>query len=128
MNVCERATVKWPFRLFKIKNKKCDIILPMVAVVKNDKKILSEVVKIIRKHLGEECKIFLFGSRVDGSAQERSDYDIGIMSTKDLPMRKLGKIREEIENLPTLYKIDIVDFRNVSENFYAVAMKKILYL
>ena len=38
------------------------------------------------------------------------------------------EIKEEIENLPTLFSIDVVDFKNVSENFYNVAMKNIINL
>jgi len=34
-------------------------------------------------------------------------------------------IQEEIENLPTLYKIDVVDFYDVSEKFREVAKQHI---
>ena len=95
---------------------------------KNDEKILAEAAKIIRGHLGEKCKVFLFGSRADGTARERSDYDIGILPENELKNGELGEIKEELENLPTLYKIDVVDFSNVSENFYTVAMQNIINL
>jgi len=38
------------------------------------------------------------------------------------------KIEEEIENLPTLYKIDIVDFEEVSDEFKKEAFKDIEYV
>ncbi len=96
--------------------------------VKNDEKILKEAVGIIRKHLGKECKVFLFGSRADGTARERSDYDMGILPENELRNGELGEIKEELENLSTLYKIDVINFKNVSKNFYDVATQNIINL
>ena len=95
---------------------------------KNDNIIIGKVVEIIHQKIGNNCKIFLFGSRVDGTASSRSDYDVGILSDEIIPQIEMIEIKEEIENLPTLFSIDVVDFKNVSENFYNVAMKNIINL
>ena len=37
----------------------------------------------------------------------------------------MAKIKEDFENLPILYKIDVVDFKKVSLDFYDLAKQKI---
>ncbi len=37
----------------------------------------------------------------------------------------MAQIRREISNLPLLYRIDIVDFKRVEEDFYKVAKQKV---
>ncbi len=70
--------------------------------------------------------MFFFGSRVTGKGvDERSDIDVGFSGLKELQGKEISGIKEAIENLPTLYKIDFVDFSKVSENFKSVALKQI---
>jgi hypothetical protein len=38
------------------------------------------------------------------------------------------QIEEELENLPILYKIDLVDFRKASEEFKKIAKEKVEYI
>jgi len=40
----------------------------------------------------------------------------------------MAKIKEEVEEIPTLYKIDIIDFKSVEKDFYEVAKKKVEFL
>jgi predicted nucleotidyltransferase len=67
----------------------------------------------------------LFGSRADGTAHERSDIDIGIEGPQPVPQATLASIQEELEEAPTLYTIDVVDFRRVSEKFRRVAQRRL---
>jgi len=100
-----------------------------MSMAGNDEKILAEAVKIIRKNVGDDCKIFLFGSRADGTAHGRSDYDIGVLlGDQKIPQMAMVKIKDELENLYTLFSVDVVDFNDVSKNFYDVAMKNIINL
>ena len=98
------------------------------ATVEYNPTITVEAATIIRKHLGDKCRVFLFGSRVDGSSHFTSDYDIGILCDKEVPQMDIINIKNEIENMRTLYKIDVVDFRRVSNDFYEVAMEHIFDL
>lgn len=77
---------------------------------------------IVRRHVPDPAyRIFLFGSRAEGTAQERSDIDIGIEGPAPVPQEALTLIQEELEEAPTLYSVDVVDFRRVSEKFRRVA-------
>lgn len=90
----------------------------------------SEVAKfaaaVVRRHVPDEAyRVFLFGSRADGSAHERSDIDIGIEGPRPVPREALELIHEELEEAPTLYSVDVVDFRRVDEKFRRVARSRL---
>jgi len=86
----------------------------------------KEIIKIIGKYLDlNSCRLFFFGSRVIGKGDDRSDIDIGIEGPKEIPYEKMASIKEEIENLPILYKIEIVDFKKTSDDFRKVAFQSI---
>ncbi|MEO0084722.1 MAG: nucleotidyltransferase domain-containing protein [candidate division WOR-3 bacterium] len=84
------------------------------------------IINVLSKYLNlKDYKIFFFGSRVEGKGSERSDIDIGIEGQNAIAADKWLDIQEEIENIPTLYTIDVVDFKRTSDNFKKVALKKI---
>ena len=90
----------------------------------------QEIRRILAKYLPEnEYKIFFFGSRVKGDNFERSDIDLGISGPGPLPAQTKLDIEEDLENLPILYPIDLVDFeKNASDTFKKHALKDVEYL
>ncbi len=74
----------------------------------------------------EEVKIILFGSRAkkDNNAVG-SDVDIGIIPQQGFDKTKLVFLRDKIEEMNIPYKIDIVDFSYVSEDFKKEALKEV---
>ncbi|MDP3725475.1 MAG: nucleotidyltransferase domain-containing protein [Nanoarchaeota archaeon] len=91
----------------------------------SSEQLKGEIVKIVHKHLNTETyRIFFFGSRVSGGGNERSDIDVGVEGPAQVPSREWLAIQEEIENLPTLYKIEIVDFKRVGKEFREVALQR----
>jgi predicted nucleotidyltransferase len=73
-------------------------------------------------------RIFLFGSRACGNAKPRSDFDIGIDGPTLLPLRLYFDIEDRLETLPTLYRIDWVDFTRADARFRAHALTNIVTL
>ena len=61
---------------------------------------------------------------MQGRAGRGSDVDVGIEGPLIDPF-KWTQIEEEIENLPTLYRIDLVDFSKISEEFKRESLKHI---
>lgn len=95
----------------------------------SEKKLKKEILKIVRDNLGSQnYRVFFFGSRVRGDNFPRADVDIGIEGSVKLPIEVKFKLKEEIDKLPTLYKFDIIDFKNVSETFKKEALKHIEYV
>ena len=83
--------------------------------------------EVIRRHIPDPAyRVFLFGSRAVGSAAERSDIDIGIEGPAPVPRPALAAINGELEEAPTLYTIDVVDFRRAPENFRRLAQQRVL--
>ncbi len=86
----------------------------------------SEIKAIIGQKLDlNEYELFYFGSRVTDRGDEHSDIDIGIKGPKKVPLNILSEIEEDIEWIPTLYSIDVVDFNSVSDDMKSVALEKI---
>ncbi len=88
-----------------------------------------EILQIFRRYLDlTNYKIFFFGSRVNGKGNERSDIDVGIIGPDKISASTFFKVEEEISELPVLYKIDLVDFKTVPEEFKEIALKNVEYL
>jgi len=89
-------------------------------------KLKKEIKEIVNRHLDLKLyRIFFFGSRVTGKGNEGSDIDVGIEGPAETSNAVFSKIKEEIEYIPILYKIEIVDFKKVSPDFRQVALQKI---
>ena len=71
----------------------------------------------------ENVRIFLFGSRARGDNSVVSDVDIGVVPGEGFRKEKLALLREFIENLNVPYKVEIIDFSEVSEQFRTEALK-----
>ena len=64
--------------------------------------IYRDIINICKKYNGTQ--VILFGSRAKGTERERSDIDIAVRGVSDILA-----LQEEIEDISTLYKIDLVD-------------------
>lgn len=92
-------------------------------------KLKKEILDIIGKHLDlSRYRVFFFGSRVSGKGTDRSDVDVGIEGPEPVPAKAQWEIEEAIENLPTLYKVEIVDFKKVASIFKEVATQHLEYI
>ncbi|OGZ78205.1 MAG: hypothetical protein A2528_00080 [Candidatus Staskawiczbacteria bacterium RIFOXYD2_FULL_37_9] len=91
-----------------------------------EEKLKREILEIVDKYLDlKKYKVFIFGSRVSGSGDDRSDIDIGIEGSKIIPNEIKYRIKDEIETIPVLYKFDVIDFTAADENFKKVAKQHI---
>jgi predicted nucleotidyltransferase len=88
------------------------------------KTLIADVMRrnadILRGH-----RVFLFGSRATGGARTHSDFDVGVVGEEPLPLKDFYAIEDQLDELPTLYKIDWVDFNRVSPRFKERAMQQV---
>lgn len=92
-------------------------------------KFKQDLLAIIGKHLDlANYKVFIFGSRVFNKGSDRSDIDVGIEGPAKIPAETFFDIEDELEKLPTLYTIELVDFQNVAPKFNQIAKEKVEYL
>ena len=68
----------------------------------NVNEVIEKAAALCRKYSAKE--IILFGSRAKGTETERSDIDIAVSGVQDF-----GQLEEEIDALPTLYTVDLVN-------------------
>lgn len=64
--------------------------------------MIKKIAELCQKYSADQG--ILFGSRAKGTALERSDIDIAVSGVV-----QFSALQEEIENLPTLFSVDIVD-------------------
>ena len=95
----------------------------------------DEIKKLLRSCFGEFKKelagwtVVLFGSRADGTARDRSDFDIGIVGPGPLPLKTFFRIEDRLDHLDTLYKLDWIDLNRADESFRDEALRhaEVLY-
>jgi nucleotidyltransferase substrate binding protein (TIGR01987 family) len=80
-----------------------------------DAKIVDAVRAIVLKHVAPK-RIYLFGSRATGDAKPESDYDFAFDAPETEPLA-LENIREELDKLHTLYRIDIANIAKAESRF-----------
>ncbi len=62
-----------------------------------------------------KCLIIFFGSILTNKFNRTSDIDVGIYCGKKLTGRAYTRILEEIDKLPILREVDIVDIANIKD-------------
>lgn len=72
-----------------------------------EEEYMDRIREICKKN--EVKKVVLFGSRAKGLSRPNSDFDIAVWGSSDVE-----NIREELDNLPTLYSADVVDMDTCS--------------
>ena len=72
---------------------------------------------------GEKVKIVLFGSRARQEHRSTSDVDIGLIPYEAVNKKKLASLKDKVEELNIPYKVEIVDFSQVSADFKNEAMR-----
>lgn len=94
-----------------------------------EEKLRKQVLEIVSKHLDlDSYRIFFFGSRVKEDNFLVSDIDIGIEGPEELPVGMKLEIEEELDELPTLYKFDLIDFKKVHDGFKKETMGHVEYV
>lgn len=77
--------------------------------------IIEDVVRIILRHAQPE-RIWLFGSHATGEASKTSDIDIAFLDMNATP-GTLEAIKDDISQLRTLTKIDVVNIAHAETRF-----------
>ena len=89
-----------------------------------ENKFLLQLKMLILHELEKEnVEVVLFGSRARKDNNKTSDVDVGILPHGVFDEKKLVFLKEKVEELNIPYKIELIDFREVSEDFKTLALK-----
>jgi predicted nucleotidyltransferase len=92
--------------------------------VEQVKTLIRQALLPFRAELGTR-RVMFFGSRVTGMARERSDFDVAIDGPERVEPRLLTRICDALEELPTLYRVDLVDLATVPHKVRAEMLRHV---
>lgn len=77
---------------------------------------LEIVTQILLEHV-PDCEVRAFGSRATWTSKDYSDLDLAIVGNGPLEWRTLGKLRDAFEESRLPFRVDVLDWHDISDNF-----------
>jgi predicted nucleotidyltransferase len=75
------------------------------------------VLDILRAHLPQRAKTWVFGSRVTGRARRYSDLDLAIDAGRRLTLGEIAELAEAFSDSDLPYKVDLVDWHEIDDRW-----------
>ncbi len=89
------------------------------------RKIVDEI--LLRQLPADAC-VYAFGSRVCGTAKPHSDLDLVIKGTSRIEKRILRELAAAFDDSDLPFRVDIIDWASITENFRAIIAPQIVPL
>jgi len=83
-----------------------------------------ETIKKILAEFIDGCEVRAFGSRINGAAKEHSDLDLAVVGHGKLKRRTKMLLREAFEDSDLPFRVDVIDYNAVSNEFRSIIDKK----
>lgn len=81
------------------------------------RQLTDEIAREVHARFGPRAKVIWFGSWVSGKARINSDIDIAIEVPEGLSAAEYAALWNWVDELPTLYTIDLVNLSEVGTQF-----------
>lgn len=91
-----------------------------INIRQKDYKIVQD---ILNEYLPPKAEVYLFGSRVKGTARRGSDLDIAIEAGRQLTFKELTDLDIAFNESDLPYKVDILDYNACKEPFKSLIRK-----
>ena len=75
------------------------------------------VLNILRVHLPQNTKVWVFGSRVTGRARRYSDLDLAIDAGRRLTLDEIAALAEAFSDSDLPYQVDLVDWHYIDDRW-----------
>lgn len=75
--------------------------------------LAKEIAVLARDILGSAVEVIWFGSWPQRKARHYSDLDIAVSAGAAISPAQMARLRDAIEDLPTLFEVDLVDLHAV---------------
>jgi predicted nucleotidyltransferase len=87
-----------------------------------------EIIKnILRKHI-PDCEVRVFGSRLTNKAKNYSDLDLVAVGQTKIDRQKMIRLKEAFEESVLPFRVEILDWHKISENFKKIIEKNYLVI
>ena len=83
------------------------------------RKHLATIRSILAEYVAD-CEVRAFGSRVIGPAKEHSDLDVAVVAGNKMKRRTKMLLREAFEESDLPFRVDVIDYSAVSDEFRAI--------
>ncbi|RJP26255.1 MAG: nucleotidyltransferase domain-containing protein [Candidatus Omnitrophota bacterium] len=87
-----------------------------------EKKYLHEVKRILREYV-PDCRVRVFGSRVDGTARQYSDLDLCVEGTAPIDPQILEELKYAFAESDLPIIVDVSDWHSVSDSFRKIILR-----
>ena len=77
---------------------------------------LETIQRILNEHV-PDCEVRAFGSRAKWNAEDYSDLDLAVVGEQPLDWRVLNKLKDTLEESTLPFRVDVLDWHDISENF-----------
>jgi uncharacterized protein len=84
---------------------------------------IETIKKILAEFVGG-CEVRAFGSRINGASKEHSDLDLAVVGNGKLNRRTKMLLREAFEDSDLPFRVDVIDYNAVSNEFRSIIDKK----
>ena len=84
-----------------------------------EKECLDQILSILGKYV-PECKVLVFGSRVEGRARRFSDLDLALIATEKVDWRRLEALKDAFSESDLQIIVDVLDWHAISDGFRKV--------
>jgi predicted nucleotidyltransferase len=78
---------------------------------------IEQAIAYLKRQVGENGVLVLFGSRARGTASRNADYDIGVATASVHEWRTFAVWKTKAEELAWPYRIDVVDLTRAPQEF-----------
>ncbi len=83
-----------------------------------------QIVRTILYELVPQYDVWVFGSRILGTARRFSDLDLVIVTEQPLEFTLLGRIRDAFSESDLPFKVDVLDWSAISQQFRKIIQEQ----
>ena len=80
---------------------------------------LETIKRILAEYVGD-CEVRAFGSRIVGTSKDHSDLDVVVVAPKKIKRRTKMLLKEAFEESDLPFRVDIIDYNAVSDEFRTI--------
>lgn len=80
---------------------------------------INIIKKILHEHVPNR-EVRVFGSRILGTSKPYSDIDLVLMCDEKIDLNIIFKLKDAFEFSTLPYRVDVVDWQRISQDFQAI--------